>query len=470
MKKILFTWLATINDFDEKGQISTIGPNVNMHAYHWEYDQHIILYTRDYLDSALQLLHYLKAKFSNHKVNIRKLDINEVYTDLASLKNKIETLLFEYSDWKIDLLLSTGTGLMKIAWYICHTNLNLNTRLLKVLSPVDSRDFLQPELYVIDVEQSPVPVSALIRETNILSNKISNERIITKTLEQTYDRAFKIAQADNVSVLILGNTGTGKEVLAKYIHYNSARKHKPFISVNCSAFSEQLLESRLFGHKKGSFTGAYNNAKGVFEQADGGTVFLDEIGDINTYMQQAILRFLQEKEIQPIGANPKKIDVRIIAATNKDIQQAISENKFRADLFFRLGITLELPDFIRYKNDEKLEIINFFLEQKRIEFGRKKIIKIEETLKSFLFAYQFPGNIRELINIIDNLYVFAENNAELSDLPLYVNKINSDFSLKLADVEREHIKKVLKLCNNNKSQAANTLGIALNTLKNKIND
>lgn len=471
MKRILFTWLAVINDFNKEGRINEAGPNVNMHAYHWDYDQHIILYTENYQDRALYLLNYLRKNFSNHKVNARKIDVEQVYVNLPSMKNKIEALLIGYSDWEIDLLLSTGTGLMKIAWYVAHSTLKLKTKLLMLLAPKDSKDPFEPDLFEISVEQSHTPVSALIRENN-LSKKVSDaNRFISKSLKLVYERAFKIAQADSVSVLILGNTGTGKEVLANYIHTNSARKNKPFITVNCSAFSDQLLESRLFGHKKGSFTGAYNNHKGFFEQANGGTVFLDEIGDISIYMQQLLLRFLQEKEIQPIGGRTKKVDVRIIAATNKNIGSLIKEQKFRSDLYYRLGITLNLPDFNTYTTEEKKEWIDFLITEKKNEFGRKSKIELSDELKTFMLSYNFNGNIRELMNIIDNFYVFSSAKATIKDLPAYMfdNK-NDSTLLKLADVEYNHIKKVLKMYGNNKSKAAKALGIALNTLKNKIKE
>lgn len=468
MNKILFSWLATANDFNKDGSINKSGPNVNIQAYYWEYSRHIIFYTPNYQDKALQLFNYLQKTFKNNRTNIIEIDVKNVYTDLASIKNKVEAKILEFSKYELHFLLSAGTGLMKITWYIIHSTLKLNTKLLLILSPADSKDYLQPDLHFIEVEQSATPLTAIIRETNLQQNKKAKE-FITTSLKQIYNDAFRIAQADNVSVLILGNTGTGKEVLANYIHSNSARKHKPFISVNCSAFSDQLLESQLFGHKKGSFTGAYSDYKGVFEQAKGGTVFLDEIGDISSYMQQLLLRFLQQKEIQPIGGKVKNVDVRVIAATNKKIKNLISGDQFRNDLFYRLGITLTLPDFKNYLADEKLLWFNHFLEIKKTEFRKNNAILLDDNIKSFLLSYNFAGNIRELMNIIDNLYIFSDELATLNNLPQYLLVDNNQSAtLKLADVEKNHIKKVLKMYGNNKSKAAKALGIALNTLKNKL--
>lgn len=467
MQRILFSWLATVNDFQTNGRVNEMGPTLNIHAHHWDYKQHLILYTKEYEHKALQLLNYLKKHFGHQRTNIMLIDVKNVYDDLPSIKSKIEALLMSYQKEKIDLLLSTGTGIMKIAWYIAHSSLNLNTRLIQVLAPDDSEDFFVPDMFEIEVEQSQTPVTALIRQNNLMRKQKDNF-LISKSLQISYKKAFKISQADNVSVLILGNTGTGKEVLANYIHTNSARKHKSFVSINCSAFSDQLLESRLFGHKKGSFTGAFSDFKGVFEHANGGTVFLDEIGDISSYMQQSLLRFLQEKEIQPIGGRSKKVDVRIIAATNQDISKLIAENKFRSDLFYRLGIILHLPDFKNYTIEEKHSWIEHFIENKKIEFGRKKKLEISKELLNFLLQYSFPGNIRELINIVDNLYVFGDEKAKLSELPYYLNNKHNDNSLKLDDIEKKHIHKVLKLNGFNKSNSAKILGIALNTLKAKI--
>ncbi len=473
MKKILISWLAVDNDFnyDDKNKIAinATGPTVNFHAYHYDHAEHILLCTPDYFKHAQMMVNYLKDSFSrNRRIIIKIVDITGVHENLSAIKNKMENILLKNKDKQIDILLSTGSGIMKIAWYICHTTLNLNTRLLQILSPNDSKDPLKPDLLVLNIEKSPVPVSAIIREQNLNNIPDDANVKIVESIEKQYDKAFKLAQADNVSVLITGNTGTGKEILARYIHKKSPRKNKTFIAVNCAALNDQLLESRLFGHKKGSFTGAYCDQKGVFELANNGTVFLDEIGDISPYMQQALLRFLQEKEIQPIGGKTKKVDVRIIAATNKNILQMIKNEQFRADLFFRLGIDINLPDFKDYSADDKIKWINFLLKIKQKEFRRKEIIELTDDVLNFLVNFDFPGNIRQLINIIDNFYVFANKKADLIDLPEYINDNEHGFSLLLKDVQVKHIKKVLKLFNGNKTRAAKALGISVNNLKAKI--
>ncbi len=466
MKRLLFSWLAVQNDFKDD-KISEVGPTVNMHAYHWRYSRHFLLHTPDTRNMAIEMKKYLNKYFKEHPIQLVSVDIRRVHVDLQMIVSKIETLLLKYADYHIDLLLSTGSGLMKIAWFLAHTKLHLDTRIVQVLAPWDSKNGLEPDLHIINIEQSQVPVSAIIRELSI-EKQNETAPIITPSTADTYSKAFKIAQADNVSVLILGNTGTGKEVLARYIHSQSSRKHKPFIAVNCSAFSDQLLESRLFGYKKGCFTGADKDHKGIFEQAKGGIVFLDEIGDISPYMQQAILRFLQFKEIQPMCGRPKKVDVRIIAATNKSIDELLSGKNFRNDLFHRLGIILKLPDFKDLKLKEKKTWIDHFLTIKQTEYGRKKPLQLDSKLLDFFYAYEFPGNIRELQNLIDNLYIFATEKAKLSDLPYYLKDIPCEKPLKLADVERRHILNVLNMFEGNKTKTAQALGIALNTLKAKL--
>jgi len=462
MKKVLISWVAVMNDFSGS-EVNVNGPSANMHKTHWVYDYHLLLYTDDFHTKANALKKYLTDRFK-HVVKLKKVDIELVHEDLTLIKAETEKILEGLKNSEIDILLSTGSGIMKIAWYICHTSLNLKTRLLQILPPKDSKNFPDSDLVEIKTELSQTPLTAIIQQKII--NKKAEFPLITETLIPTYQKALKIAAADNVSVIISGNTGTGKEVLAKYIHDNSVRKKKKFIAMNCSAFTETVLESRLFGHKKGSFTDASTDQQGIFELADGGTVFLDEIGDISPYVQQSLLRFLQEKEIQPLGGNTKKVDVRVIAATNKNLFELMEKNLFRADLFYRLGVNLNLPDFEVYKTAEKKKWIEEIIKVRQRDFEREKI-SLSDDLINFLLNYSFSGNIRELINIIDYLYVFCSQKATIKDLPEYLFSQQKN-SLKLDDVVRVHIKKVLEQCNGNKSQAAKIMGISINTLKSKL--
>jgi transcriptional regulator with PAS, ATPase and Fis domain len=284
-----------------------------------------------------------------------------------------------------------------------------------------------------------------------------------------YENAEKVAQTDEVSVLILGDSGTGKENLAKYIHKNSIRKDKPYITVNCSAFNDQLLESRLFGYKKGAFTGAEKDTSGLFEEANEGTIFLDEIGDISPYMQQSLLRVLQEKEIMPVGGKSHKIDVRVIAATNQYLVKLCQEGKFRWDLYYRLSVVeLDIPSLVQRGKDDIKVMIDFFLTQKKKQLKKPTKLTIDKAAMDILLNYTYPGNIRELENIISRLYVFNDEKIGLDVLPKRLFQSPMNKPMNWEHVEKEHIISVLKHFKENKRQTALAIGWAINTLNSKM--
>lgn len=218
----------------------------------------------------------------------------------------------------------------------------------------------------------------------------------------------KIANAKS-NVLLLGETGTGKELIARAIHYSSSRSARPFIPINCSAIPENLLESELFGHVKGAFTGAVSSKRGLFEEANGGTVFLDEIGELSPRLQAKLLRVIEDQEIRPIGSNRStKVDIRFISATNRDLLQLVKEGKFREDLFYRINvITIQLPP-LRERGEDLVLLINFFIEKYSREHG-KKIEKINDDVIEILKRYHWPGNIRELQNIIERAVLISDD-------------------------------------------------------------
>jgi transcriptional regulator with PAS, ATPase and Fis domain len=393
--------------------------------------------------------------------------------NLEEIKTKVERLLLQYRNDDIDIFFSPGTSIMQLSWYICHTTLGLNTRLLQTRPARFSKDKGRIELMEITVDRSSVPVSAIIKE-DLADKKVLSDKniLVTESIQPVYDKAFKIAQAEGITTLIYGESGTGKENLAKYIHDHSSRKGSSFITVNCSAMGESLLESRLFGHKKGAFTGADKDALGLFEEADGGTILLDEIGDISSYMQQSLLRVIQNKEIQPIGGKSKKVDVRIISATNKDLKRLCSEEKFRWDLYYRLSVTdLELPSLRELGQDEKKEMIKHFIKLKQKQLRRPDKIVLRPQTLSAILAYPFPGNIREMENLIESLYVFNEKDVDIGDLPKKLKLVEPLFSFKWQDAEKLHIEKVLKHFKGNKRQACKALGYgSQNTLMKKVKE
>ncbi len=291
-----------------------------------------------------------------------------------------------------------------------------------------------------------------------------------------------IKQVANTSsnVIIYGKSGTGKELVAKAIHYNSPRKDKPFIAVNCSAIPESLLESELFGHEKGAFTGAVSSRKGLFEEANGGTIFLDEVGDMSLAMQAKLLRVIEDKEIRAVGSDkPRKIDVRIIAATHKDLEKAVKEGTFREDLFYRLNvIPIYLPELRERVEDIPL-LVEYFLKKYGEEAGRPNI-RISREALACMMKYSWPGNVRELENLIERLVVLSPGDEiTVNDLPEYIRVCKAETLVEeltlgeritLEELEKRYILKVLRETGWHKSNAAKILGIDRRTLYRKIEE
>ncbi len=278
------------------------------------------------------------------------------------------------------------------------------------------------------------------------------------------------------TVLITGESGTGKELVAETLHRNSDRKDKPFVKVNCAALAESLLESELFGHEKGSFTGAERQREGTFVQADGGTLFLDEIGETSTAMQVKLLRVLQEGELQRVGGDRTiTVDVRIIAATNRNLEEEVARGRFREDLYYRLNVvTLEVPPLRERQGDIDLLADHFI--SRFAEKNRRTVESVSRECRRQLAAYPWPGNVRELENAIERGVILMRG-SQLSEksLPLAVQKHfsnNPDSDLgrpsTLQEAEMELIRLTLKETGGNKSEAARRLGITRKTLQNKL--
>jgi DNA-binding NtrC family response regulator len=295
-------------------------------------------------------------------------------------------------------------------------------------------------------------------------------------LRRIFDVATQVAST-RAAVLITGESGTGKELIADAIHNLSNRREKPFIKVHCAALSESLLESELFGHEKGAFTGALSRKRGRFELAHPGTIFLDEIGEINPNVQVKILRVLQEKRFERVGGEETvEVDVRVISATNRDLKQAIAEGEFREDLYYRLNVVnIHMPPLRERKEDIPL-LAAAFLKEFAEENG-KKINGIDPRVLSALYAYSWPGNIRELRNCVESAVVLCKGTAiTLDDLPPSVssgaeeNSIRISLGTNMADAEREIIMGTLGYLRGNKSRAAEVLGIGRKTLHRKLKE
>ncbi len=290
-----------------------------------------------------------------------------------------------------------------------------------------------------------------------------------KDILQMVDRVAK----SNASILITGESGTGKELIANAVHYSSNRSGNPYIKVNCGAIPENLIESELFGHEKGAFTGDINKKLGRFERADGGTIFLDEVGELSLATQVKLLRVVQEKEIERVGGSEVlKIDVRVLAATNRDLEKMIEKGTFREDLYYRLNvIPLELPP-LRERKDDIPFLVQYFIAKYCKEMGRE-LIELNEEAMDILIQYKWKGNIRELENVIERLAILSKGRCiTKEDIPkdMYLKEAESqdfiltDDGINLEEVEKSLINQALVKTDNNRTKAARLLSITRHTL------
>jgi len=290
-------------------------------------------------------------------------------------------------------------------------------------------------------------------------------------MRRVYDLISRAASTD-ATVLISGESGTGKELVARAIHYQSRRASVSFVIVNCAGIPEGLVESELFGHVKGAFTSATGNRTGLFLSADGGSIFLDEIGELAPATQAKLLRVLQEREVQIVGADrPRKVDVRVIAATNKDLGAMVARGAFREDLFYRLHVvTIDLPA-LRERGDDVLLLTRHFLARLAAQAGRPVPTLTDRAIEA-LRAYSWPGNVRELQNLIQRLIVMGDgDDIDATALPLamrFTVPREQGLNRTLDDIEREHIEAVLATVGGNKTRAAEVLGIDRKTLREKV--
>jgi two-component system NtrC family response regulator len=326
----------------------------------------------------------------------------------------------------------------------------------------------------------------LIKENRLLSEALTDRysygNIIgkSKPMLKIYDMISKVAPS-KASVLITGPSGTGKELIAKAIHYDSPRKDRPFVSINCGALTETLLESEIFGHERGAFTGAVAMKKGRFELADGGTLFLDEVGDMPLPLQVKLLRALQEMEFERVGGTRTiRVDVRVLSASNREIKQDVAEGIFREDLFYRLNVIhIEVPPLSERIEDIRL-LVDHFIEKYRQDGMKEKIELSTETWKA-LYNHTWPGNIRELENVIERAVVLNPGGIiELEDLPAEFSKkreeidvnrfipANAPLQETLEQIEEQLIRRALRQCNNIQAHAADMLSITKSLFQHKM--
>lgn len=338
----------------------------------------------------------------------------------------------------------------------------------------DDNDKIIPLLHkAIDKVQLQKKVKQLEKR---ISDKYSFEAIIgkSKALAQVIDLAKKVAKTDS-TVLLTGETGTGKEVFAQSIHENSNRAGKSFVALNCSTFGKEILESELFGHKQGAFTGALKDKKGFIEEANGGTLFLDEIGEMPVELQAKLLRVLETNEYIPVGDTaPKKSNFRLIAATNRDLKTESEANRFRSDLYFRLNIFEIVIPPLRERVKDIPALATYFVKQFSDKTNKKQL-QIEPDFLERLETYSWPGNVRELKNIIERSVILADTILTSDLLPYEIQnrQINTNKSLSafaMQSIEKLHIQKVLNYTKGNKAEAARLLEIGIATLYRKLEE
>lgn len=310
-----------------------------------------------------------------------------------------------------------------------------------------------------------------LRERHGVDDMIGQSAAMRELFEK-----IRLVADTNSTVLVIGESGTGKELVARSLHMNGSRRHKPFLPVNCAAIPDALIESELFGHEKGAFTGAAEARRGLFQAAEGGTLFIDEIGEMPLGLQSKLLRALENKKIRPVGGTREvPVDVRLIAATNRDLDEIVKRREFREDLYYRLKVVmLRLPP-LRQRRDDIPLLVRFFIDQLAAE-NKRPVREITPEALNALREYDWPGNVRELRNALEGIIVLSmKERIELSDLPDYIRHFDKQAGrsvfepgMTLEEMEREAIRRTLQATSGHRAETARRLGLSVRTLQRKI--
>ncbi len=404
---------------------------------------------------------------------IRKQSYDLIITDYKMQKIDGMELLKMINDYNPLLRVIMVTGYSSIEHAVQAVHLGALDYIPKPVDPAKLKNVVSRVLQSTVVTESPVDSGKEIPQRYIHFGEIIGK---SKEIKTIVKKINEIADID-VPVLISGESGTGKELAARALHETSGRRDKAFVAINTGAIPKELINSELFGHVKGSFTGAVDSKKGSFEEADGGTLFLDEISSMSQAVQVALLRVLETGQIERVGGSrPIPVDVRIVAATNVDLQTLIEEKNFREDLYYRLNVyNIDLPA-LRERKKDILLIARYFMEKYNSEFKRS-VKGIDDEAAALIEAYGWPGNIRELRNIVLRAVISAKEMIRKKDLPESVRKNirrNQAFSIQagtpLPEVERVTIIKTLQLAKGNKLKAAELLSISRRSLYNKLEE
>ncbi|RAJ85713.1 DNA-binding NtrC family response regulator [Chitinophaga dinghuensis] len=425
---------------------------------------------RKLMSRLLALEGYTMLEAANIRSAMKILDKEDVQVVLSDVKlpdgngvEQVQTIRSKHPQTEVIVLtafgnIADGVQAIKNGAFDYITKGDDNNRILPLVSKAMDKAVLQ--FRIRDLEKK-------------LGGKYSFDSILGNSPEinNAIALARKVSLSD-MTVLLLGETGSGKEVFAQAIHQGSSRSQAPFVAVNCSAFGKDILESELFGHVAGSFTGAVKDKKGFFEEARGGTIFLDEIGEMAVELQAKMLRVLEAQEFYKVGeSKPTKTDVRIIAATNRNLEKEINDGHFRSDLFYRLSaFQIVLPSLNERRKDIPV-LASWFIEQVAPKLN-KRISGMTPAFLDALQRHSWKGNIRELKNIIERAAILTDTDTlDTSSLPFdFQQGLGEPSTMRLADVEKHHIARVLAHVKGNKTKAAELLDIGLTTLYNKIKE
>ena len=430
---------------------------------------------RRYLGKMLQSWSYLTESFASPLLLLKSLKETESAPDLLLLDVKMPEMdgievLKQLKDLQpqLPVIMMTGHGTIESA--VEAMKYGAYDYLTK---PFPQEKLFAQVKHALDQQKLREENSALKKE--LREQKVPLTPIFhSDNFKQAYELALAVADSDS-SVLVQGESGTGKELIAAAIHYASPRKENRFLAINCAALSDTLLESQLFGHVKGAFTGAIQSQKGLLEETDQGTLFLDEVGELSPALQAKLLRVLQEGEFIPVGATKTRtVDVRFVAATNKDLQQEVTDGRFREDLFYRLNvISIDLPPL--RKRLEDIEPLAAHFLQKIAAKSRRYVKGIEPAALSALKSYHWPGNVRELENVMERCSILAREGMISADLlPFKPNHTpradDSVLPFNLRETERLQVTRALRETRWNKSRAAQLLGVTRKTIDRKIKE
>jgi DNA-binding NtrC family response regulator len=340
--------------------------------------------------------------------------------------------------------------------------------------PINAEELTQRIRMALQKKDMATEIARLHAELN---DRLGFENIVGNSppMRAVFERVRLVADTRS-TVLVVGESGTGKELVAHAIHQQSSRRERPFVPVNCAAIPETLVESELFGYEKGAFTGATGRKQGLFQTAEGGTLFIDEIGELPTGLQAKLLRALENRKVMPVGSTQEvKVDVRLVAATNRDLHEQVQQKQFREDLYYRLKVVeLELPP-LRERCDDIPLLVRYFVDQIAEENGRPTRDITPEALEA-LNAYDWPGNVRELRNLLESIIVLSlKEQIELSDLPEQISKVQLARAviqpgMTMAEIEKEAIRRTLEKTGGRRGETAEILGISVRTLHRKIKE